>query len=60
MGAEIHGGWVMENCKKGLNEYCQKHKVPTPVYVIKQISSTGSNSNFVATYSLYVSAISKS
>lgn len=53
MSASIHGGWTMENCKKGLNEYCQRVRLPIPVYHMRQNDSIGMT-NFVAEHCLFV------
>ncbi|KAI1724175.1 double-stranded RNA binding motif domain-containing protein [Ditylenchus destructor] len=53
LGANIHGGWTMDNCLQALNEYCQKNRQPLIDFNIhmtgddhsrKNVSSRGTGS----------------
>lgn len=57
--ANIHGYWNMENCKKELNEFSQKRRLPPVVYQLKQTGNDNSKT-FIAEASIFLADVRKS
>uniref|UniRef100_A0A7E4VNZ7 RNA helicase n=1 Tax=Panagrellus redivivus TaxID=6233 RepID=A0A7E4VNZ7_PANRE len=49
--------WTMDNAKKGLNEFCQKARLPLPTYKVRQHSNEAHAMNFTAEASVYIQGL---
>ncbi|KAI1716587.1 double-stranded RNA binding motif domain-containing protein [Ditylenchus destructor] len=58
LGANIHGGWTMDNCLAALNEFCQKNRQPLIDFNINMTGDDHSRT-FVAQCSMYVPLLRK-
>lgn len=50
----IHGGYTVENCRKTLNEWCQKNQLPLPEIGITHEGQNPQTGKFIATTEFYV------